>query len=174
MQEETDRDRAAARRERLLLGAVLAVLVAGIFAFARLRSSACLRVSHTSLIGFALLTVGLTAAVVLIMRRRLAESAYDRRVASLFLATGVATLIHRVAALRLGTPVDHVLVDDLVVIAVLYGTAAITFAPWMAWLAALALAGAAVGLFEPAWALLSLSLSTLMSVPVLLSFWRRA
>jgi len=38
----------------------------------------------------------------------------------------------------------------------------------------LALAGAAVGLFEPAWALPSLSLSTLMSIPVLLSFWRRA
>src|SRR5262249_37192612 len=60
---------------------------------------------------------------------------YGLRLAWMFPGGVFAVLGHRLIALRLGLPVAHVLVEDMVVIATLYAVVAQTQDRWVGWLA---------------------------------------
>ncbi|MDI1446805.1 serine/threonine-protein kinase [Polyangium sp. 6x1] len=81
--------------------------------------------------------------------RGLSQNRIGRRAAAIVVGVEGVMLVHRLIAMRLGTPLDHVLVNDLVLLAAVLGTLALTERRRIALPAAIAMAGALVGIFLP-------------------------
>ncbi len=102
-----------------------------------------------ALVRLALVVVAVTAGAVAALWRRLSRNLYGRRVAAIFPGIGLALLVHRLVAVRLGTPVLHVLVVDHVILAVVLAATAVTVDRALGWFALLGLFGAAVSRAAP-------------------------
>lgn len=113
-------------------------------------------VDATALALLSVCIIGLASVVITIRWRRLAQNRYGRRAAALFIGGNVAMLVHRLIAIRLGTPVPTIIVNDMIVSATFFGTAAVAVEKWIGLLAVISMLGAFLGAFLPdiAWAAL--------------------
>lgn len=111
--------------------------------------------------------MGMVTAVVALRWRRLSRNRYGRRAAALFAGGLVAVLLHRVAGMCLGAPVQHILVGDLLVLGTLFGTAAVAIERWLGWLAATAIAGALVSALVPSFVWGAFTVATLLNLMIL-------
>jgi hypothetical protein len=145
-----DLDPSAVRRERRLLLGMLGALILAIPAFVAILGPARTFESPRGLVELAFGAVVVVAAALVALRRKLLKNRYGRRLAAIFMAPCLVWLLHRLVALRLGTPPLHVIVVDLILFGAVFGTAAVTFERWMGWVAVLAFAGAAASAFAPA------------------------
>jgi serine/threonine-protein kinase len=118
-----------------------------------------------------LLTVALASVVLL--RRRLATSVYGRRSASFVVITFLAMLLHRLAAVPLGTPLPDLLVVDSILMAAMFGTAAVTLDRGLGWASLFALASAVAGICAPAWALRAFAAASSGMTATLVVVWGR-
>src|SRR5262249_5365699 len=144
-----DLDRLAVRRERLELAGLISLMVVGIGTYVATHDPVQSLQKPWMMVKFGVIATLLASSVIFILRRRLLQNSYGRRLAAIFVAPSFAWLGHRLIAQRFGTPALHVLTVDLVLLATVFGTAGIAFEPWMGWIAVLALGGAAVGAARP-------------------------
>lgn len=93
-----------------------------------------------------------TELVLISMRwRSLAQNFFGRRSAALLVGTTFVIFLHRLLALRMETQMERILVVDLLLIAMVYGFAALAIQRWIASLSVVALVAAAVGAYWPTW-----------------------
>ena len=141
-------DRRVIRRELMILRVGLlgvAVVIGAFISRAILHSEGTVELAVVA--SFASVVMAL---VLLALRwRKLSQNRLGRRAAGIFVGAEAAILVHRLLALRLGTPLDHVLVNDLVLLAAILGTVASITERALALPAGIAMAGALVGLFWP-------------------------
>jgi serine/threonine-protein kinase len=170
---DPEHDPALVRRERRILAGVFFLCSVVIWAYLFLRGAWQSLPSAADLVRIAagLFAAGLVA--VTLLRRRLAKNAYGRRVAALVLTAVAAMLAHRMVGWRTGMSVPQTLVGDEIILAAVYATAAVNLERWLGWLAGLMLAGAAVGAYEPAWALQAFAICAFGSTTTLLAVWGR-
>lgn len=118
--------------------------------------------------------VALATLVVLgiVFRRMLVDSAYNRRVAALFLVPVLGFIVHRALAVRLGSRVEDILVADAVSMAAVLAFAALTMERWMGIPALLAVAYAAVATGFPSWAAPGFGSLLCLSAAVPVIWWR--
>ncbi|MFT3771253.1 MAG: hypothetical protein QM820_38045 [Minicystis sp.] len=161
---DPDLDPAPVRRERVFAFAMLLVFV-GIVIFV----SPSIPFEVGTLVGISGIALAAAFVFVAVRWRRLRQNRYGRRMAALFVGALTAVLAHRLVALRLGTPVRHVIVDDLIVLATFYGVAAVAVERWVAWLSALSLAVAVASAFRPVIAPAALIVSATCSLALLLA-----
>ncbi|MDI1483523.1 serine/threonine-protein kinase [Polyangium sp. y55x31] len=159
---DPESDRRVIRRELVTLRVALlgVVVVTSGLAFRRLfRAEVTLEL--VILVNCAALLLVLT--VIVVRWRRLSQNRMGRRAAGIVAGVEAVMLVHRLIGIRLGTPLDHVLVNDLVLLATVLGTLAWTDRRRIALPAAIAMAGALLGLFLPSAAtLIHLAAGTLV------------
>ncbi|MDI3289359.1 serine/threonine-protein kinase [Polyangium sp. 15x6] len=141
-------DRRVIRRELVALRVALlaVVVVASALAFRRVLHASVTLELVILINGAALLMV---LSIIALRWRRLSQNRMGRRAAAIVAGVEGVMLVHRLIAMRLGTPLDHVLVNDLVLLATVLGTLASTDRRRIALPAAIAMAGALLGLFLP-------------------------
>jgi serine/threonine-protein kinase len=170
---DPDLDPAAVRAGRRSMAAVaflLSLSIAGVvFGVGRERVLA----GRWALVRLALVIVAVIAVALFALRRRILHNLYGRRLAGVMLAVGLGLLAHRLVALRLGTPLLEVLGVDQVVLAAIYGVAAVTFERWMGWLSMAALLGAAISVARLPLAVPCFALTAVGSTIVTLFMWGR-
>ncbi|WP_170319321.1 serine/threonine-protein kinase [Polyangium spumosum] len=94
-------------------------------------------------------SLAMVLLIITLRWRRLSQNRLGRRTARILIGAEAAIFVHRLIALRFGTRLDHVLVNDLVLLAAIVGTIAMVSERRMALAAAIAMVGALVGLFLP-------------------------
>jgi hypothetical protein len=124
------------------------------------------------LLVLAFVALGTLLILGLVFRRMLRESAYNRRIASIFVLVVIGFIVHRALALRLGARVEDVLVSDAIAMATLVGFAAIAIERWMALVSALALVYAVGATIYPAWAAPGFGSLLCISAVIPVLFWR--
>lgn len=136
-------------RERRII--VLACSTSFVLASAPMVSSvgARLLMSPTGLIALPLFLLFCNLLIIAWRWRGLSRNLYGRRLAGLFPLTLVATLAHRLIALRLGLAAEQILVEDMVLLATILGLLAHTFDRWMVGLAMFVAIPASLAAFLP-------------------------
>ncbi|APR76723.1 Serine/threonine kinase PKN8 [Minicystis rosea] len=170
---DADHDPALALRERRILAGVMFLGSLTIWTFVFMRGAGHASLSPGDIVRIAVGLVSAALVSITLLRRRIAANQHGRRTAGLVLASVLALLAHRLVAFRLGTPVPHVLVVDAVLLATVAGVAAMTLERWFGWPCALALAGAAVGAYEPAWAIQAFAVTGFGITTTMLAMWGR-
>ncbi len=126
----------------------LAVLCAALFA-AWLFLSGRIALTPKALVALSAGMLLLEFVVIGIRWPSLSRNYYGRRTAGTLVAATIAILLHRLIALRLGTPVAHVMTIDLLLLALVYGFAAVAAHRWIASLSVIAAACAAGSALVP-------------------------
>jgi hypothetical protein len=85
-----------------------------------------------------------------------------------------AMLVHRLAAVRLGTPLPDLLVADSIITVATLGTGAVLLERGLAWAALIAFLAAVAGACAPTWALPVFSASSFAVTAALVVVWGRS
>jgi eukaryotic-like serine/threonine-protein kinase len=159
------RTRALIACSLLLVGVILEALIA-------VRGAAVLldprRLALVAAVQFAV-----CLACALALRRRLFANRHGRQIVWLFAGAPLALVVHRLVEWRLGTPATHIVVGDLLLLAVLLALAAVTIERWLGWGAAILLAASLVGAWHPPLALHALAFSIPSVIAFAVYFWGR-
>jgi serine/threonine-protein kinase len=106
-------------------------------------------VTHESLVAFAAVTVVLIAGGGFLLRRHILKNAFDRRTYGLLLIAAVLMLLGRLVALRLRTPIESTLVDNMLVFLAVAAAGALTLVRLLWWLAGVYALGACLLALAP-------------------------
>jgi eukaryotic-like serine/threonine-protein kinase len=155
--------------------AVLAVSVGVAFNLAVLvwlysREAAGLTVEHTIAIAAAFLASVLLA--LWIARRTVLQNAANRRLAWALAVAASAMFLHRLSALQIGTPVDSVFTEDLLILATSGGTVAATLDSRFTWVSVYLAAITFVVAAWPATLMYSFPIAATAGVGILALSWR--
>ncbi|MBX3232184.1 MAG: serine/threonine protein kinase [Labilithrix sp.] len=160
-----DPDAAVSRNKRRLAAAILTI--AGI-------ATAGSPVSATTegLLGLALFAFGAMVVVGVVFRRMLIESAYNRRIALLFVLPVIGFIVHRLFALRLGSSGQEILLGDAISMAILLTYAAITTERWMGLVPLFCVVYIGAATIYPAWAAPGFGALLCLSAAIPVVFWQ--
>jgi hypothetical protein len=96
-------------------------------------STARILLGPGGVLGVAAGTIALAIVVTVVRWRRLTRNAYGRSLAALTLGAGLALLGHRWIGLRIGMTGAQILVEDAVLLAMLFGVVAQGAHRWLLW-----------------------------------------
>jgi len=146
---ERDQDLAVGAGSRTAFFSVVLVFGAVLAAVPHLQPGGPGQLTHDDLILYEGIVVAVLTAMIVLARRRLLQNSIGHRVVGAFVAIAVASLVNRVFAAQLETPVHAVLVNDMLLTAVSSAVGAMMVHRAMLGWVVLSLAGAAAGVALP-------------------------
>ncbi len=176
---ETDRLRAiardldpkvAARSRMLVLGATsVCGLVLGLGIFLKTEQT---RLTPPDLVAFATILVVSLCIVLVIMRRRVGETLFNRRMAAILICVASFLLLNRLVAWRAGETVSQILIGDTVLLFAVFTTCTVTFERRLVALALVVGLGLVAMMMRPESILLYFQIMTLAMLPTTVWVWR--
>ena len=123
---DREADLGVARRQRLVIALVMLATGTTTFTYQfGLREQATAGLQPCDLVHIAGLLLAVLTALIVGLWRSLRRNRVNRQIAGLLLVSAAAMLLHRIIALRLGTPVPHTLILDLVLLLLAAAVAAL-------------------------------------------------
>ncbi|AKI98446.1 serine/threonine-protein kinase [Archangium gephyra] len=164
-------DPEVARRDRLRITGVSILLTLGIGTAVIARLDRRFQPSHLELLVLPVVMIAVSTIVNVVLREQITRLVLGRRFTQLFLIIGPALLAHRLLGLRFGTPVLHILAGDQLLLAAIFGVAALALDRALAAFSVIALAGACVDAYEPRWAGAVFAATCLLAMPLVILRW---
>jgi eukaryotic-like serine/threonine-protein kinase len=164
-------DPEAARRDRLRITGISLVAMLGIGPIVIARTDRRFNPSHMDLLILPSVMIVLSLIVNVVLREQISRLLRGRRFTQIFVVIGPALLAHRLLGMRFGTPPLHILAVDQLLLAAIFGVAALALDRMLVAFSVIALAGACIDAYEPRWAGAVFAATCLLALPLILLHW---
>lgn len=162
---DSDLDPNVGRTARLALAFAIVVVAATILVIAQLRGGFA-HITRREFMVVPSAVFSLTAAAVIVFRKRLLANRYGAQMSGLMLVVGATLIVHRLVAFYLGQSIPQILVVDMLALGAEFALASFLLVRWFAACAGLMFLGSMAAMLFPHWATPAMIVASFSSLAI--------